>query len=66
MLTDETRTPQDPGMSWSGRTKCPPNDDECILTMVSRILRVFCDSHNTNSTLVLVRGVQWAGPSWVG
>ncbi|XP_057526863.1 ABC transporter A family member 2-like [Amaranthus tricolor] len=33
MLTDATRTPQDPGMSWSGRTKCPPNDDECILTM---------------------------------
>lgn len=34
MLTDATRSHQDPGMSWSGRTKCPPNDDdECILTM---------------------------------
>ncbi|KAL2924639.1 ABC transporter A family member 2 [Bienertia sinuspersici] len=33
MLTDATRAPQDPGMSWSGRTRCPPNDDECILTM---------------------------------
>ncbi|XP_021858731.1 ABC transporter A family member 2-like isoform X1 [Spinacia oleracea] len=33
MLSDATMTPQDPGMSWSGRTKCSPNDDECILTM---------------------------------
>ncbi|XP_021746248.1 ABC transporter A family member 2-like [Chenopodium quinoa] len=33
MLTDATSTPQDPGMSWKGRTKCSPNDDECILTM---------------------------------
>ncbi|XP_074292563.1 ABC transporter A family member 2-like [Silene latifolia] len=33
MLTDATATHQDPGISWSGRTKCSPNDDDCILTM---------------------------------
>ncbi|KMT02071.1 hypothetical protein BVRB_9g208000 [Beta vulgaris subsp. vulgaris] len=33
MLTDATRTSQDPGVSWSGRTRCAPNDDDCILTM---------------------------------
>lgn len=40
MLTDATRTSQDPGISWSGRTRCAPNDDDCILTMVRRILHI--------------------------
>ncbi|KAK9676736.1 hypothetical protein RND81_11G096600 [Saponaria officinalis] len=33
MLTDATATHRDPGISWSGRTKCSPNDDDCIVTM---------------------------------
>ncbi|KAH9617986.1 hypothetical protein KSS87_021559 [Heliosperma pusillum] len=33
MLTDATATHQDPGISWSGKTKCSPNDDDCIVTM---------------------------------
>lgn len=33
MLTDATATHQDPGMRWKGRTRCAPNDDECVLTM---------------------------------
>lgn len=38
LLTDATGTDQDPGLSWSRRTKCSPNDDACILTMVCNIL----------------------------
>ncbi|KAK4437089.1 ABC transporter A family member 2 [Sesamum alatum] len=33
LLSDATATPQDPGVSWSGRTKCAPNDTECIITI---------------------------------
>ncbi|KAL2494247.1 ABC transporter domain-containing protein [Forsythia ovata] len=34
LLSDATATPQDPGVSWNGRTKCSPNDTECIITIV--------------------------------
>ncbi|GER49992.1 ABC transporter A family member 2, partial [Striga asiatica] len=33
LLADATATPQDPGISWDGRTRCAPNDTECVLTM---------------------------------
>ncbi|CAI9753878.1 unnamed protein product [Fraxinus pennsylvanica] len=33
LLSDATATPQDPGVSWIGRTKCSPNDTECIVTI---------------------------------
>ncbi|KAK2995142.1 hypothetical protein RJ640_010569 [Escallonia rubra] len=33
LLSDATSTPQDPGISWSGRTKCAPNDEECVITI---------------------------------
>ncbi|CAA2960801.1 ABC transporter A family member 2 [Olea europaea subsp. europaea] len=33
LLSDATTTPQDPGVSWNGRTKCSPNDTECIVTI---------------------------------
>lgn len=33
-LTKASRIHQDSGMSWSQRTRCAPNDDNCILTMV--------------------------------
>ncbi|KAL2515888.1 ABC transporter A family member 2 [Forsythia ovata] len=33
LLSDATATPQDPGASWNGRTKCSPNDTECIITI---------------------------------
>ncbi|KAI4374544.1 hypothetical protein MLD38_012526 [Melastoma candidum] len=33
LLSDATSTPQDPGISWSGRTKCSPNDIECVTTI---------------------------------
>ncbi|XP_022843392.1 ABC transporter A family member 2-like [Olea europaea var. sylvestris] len=33
LLSDATATPQDPGVSWNGRTKCSPNDTDCIITI---------------------------------
>ncbi|KAL3640608.1 ATP-binding cassette sub- A member 2 [Castilleja foliolosa] len=33
LLSDATATPQDPGISWSGRTRCAPNDTDCVITM---------------------------------
>ncbi|KAL6541368.1 ATP-binding cassette sub- A member 2 [Orobanche hederae] len=33
LLTGATATPQDPGVSWNGRTRCAPNDTECVVTM---------------------------------
>ncbi|KAL3819386.1 hypothetical protein ACJIZ3_005340 [Penstemon smallii] len=33
LLSGATATPQDPGVSWEGRTKCAPNDAECIITI---------------------------------
>lgn len=33
MLSDATSTPEDPGISWSRRAKCAPNDDECVITI---------------------------------
>ncbi|MCD7455438.1 ATP-binding cassette sub- A member 2 [Datura stramonium] len=33
LLADATATPEDPGVSWSGRTKCAFNDTECVLSM---------------------------------
>ncbi|KAI3454641.1 hypothetical protein Pfo_011304 [Paulownia fortunei] len=33
LLSDATATPQDPGVSWNGRTRCAPNDTECVVTI---------------------------------
>ncbi|EOA23155.1 hypothetical protein CARUB_v10016638mg [Capsella rubella] len=34
LLADATSTPQDPGISWSGRAECGPNDDtDCVITI---------------------------------
>lgn len=33
LLSDATSTPGDPGISWSGRTECAPNDTECVITI---------------------------------
>ncbi|KAK6123307.1 hypothetical protein DH2020_042958 [Rehmannia glutinosa] len=33
LLFDATATPQDPGISWNGRMRCPPTDTECVVTM---------------------------------
>ncbi|XP_039005388.1 ABC transporter A family member 2-like isoform X2 [Hibiscus syriacus] len=33
LLSEATNTPQDIGVSWSRRTECAPNDDECIITI---------------------------------
>ncbi|KAM3381069.1 ABC transporter A family member 2 [Capsicum galapagoense] len=33
LLADATATPEDPGVSWSGRTECAFNDTECVVTM---------------------------------
>ncbi|XP_015068163.1 ABC transporter A family member 2 [Solanum pennellii] len=33
LLAGATATPEDPGVSWSGRTKCAFNDTECVITM---------------------------------
>lgn len=34
LLSGATETPQDPGVSWKGRTSCAPNDTDCVTTMV--------------------------------
>lgn len=35
LLADATSTPGDPGVSWSGRTKCVANDDtDCLISIV--------------------------------
>ena len=34
LLSDATATPEDIGVSWSKRTKCAPNDEECVITIV--------------------------------
>ncbi|XVF50157.1 hypothetical protein PTKIN_Ptkin04bG0073300 [Pterospermum kingtungense] len=33
LLSDATSSPEDIGVSWSRRTKCAPNDDECVITI---------------------------------
>uniref|UniRef100_A0A2N9H431 ABC transporter domain-containing protein n=1 Tax=Fagus sylvatica TaxID=28930 RepID=A0A2N9H431_FAGSY len=33
LLSKATSTSQDSGISWSGRTKCAPNDTECVITI---------------------------------
>ncbi|KAL0416463.1 UNVERIFIED_CONTAM: ABC transporter A family member 2 [Sesamum latifolium] len=33
LLSDATATPQDPGISWKGRTRCASNDRECVITI---------------------------------
>ncbi|PKI78010.1 ABC transporter A family member 2-like isoform X2 [Punica granatum] len=33
LLASATSAPGDPGISWKGRTKCSPNDTECVTTM---------------------------------
>ncbi|OMO95372.1 ABC transporter-like protein [Corchorus capsularis] len=33
LLSDATATPEDIGVSWSRRTKCAPNDEECVITI---------------------------------
>lgn len=34
LLADATSTPQDPGISWSKRADCAPNDLDCVITIV--------------------------------
>ncbi|XP_019082065.1 ABC transporter A family member 2 isoform X4 [Vitis vinifera] len=33
LLADATSTPQDPGISWSKRADCAPNDLDCVITI---------------------------------
>ncbi|EOY21765.1 ABC transporter A family member 2 isoform 2, partial [Theobroma cacao] len=33
LLSDATSTPEDIGVSWSRRTKCAPNDEQCVITI---------------------------------
>ncbi|KAH6797364.1 ATP-binding cassette A2 [Perilla frutescens var. hirtella] len=33
LLSQATETPQDPGVSWKGRLRCAPGDEECVLTI---------------------------------
>lgn len=38
LLADATSTPQDPGISWSKRAECGPNDDtDCVITIVRQL-----------------------------
>ncbi|KAJ4824170.1 ATP-binding cassette sub- A member 2 [Turnera subulata] len=33
LLADATSTPEEPGVSWKGRSKCAPDDQECVITL---------------------------------
>ncbi|XP_030521657.1 ABC transporter A family member 2-like isoform X1 [Rhodamnia argentea] len=33
LLSQATSTPEDPGISWSRRAKCAPNDTECVISI---------------------------------
>lgn len=33
LLAGATATPEDPGISWSKRSDCAPNDEECVISM---------------------------------
>ncbi|KAJ6374148.1 hypothetical protein OIU78_029785 [Salix suchowensis] len=33
LLSDATSTPEALGMSWKGRSKCPPDTDDCVMTI---------------------------------
>ncbi|XP_042011440.1 ABC transporter A family member 2-like [Salvia splendens] len=33
LLSQATETPQDPGISWKGRLRCAPGDEECVITI---------------------------------
>ncbi|XP_021286924.1 ABC transporter A family member 2 [Herrania umbratica] len=33
LLSDATSSPEDIGVSWSRRTKCAPNDEQCVITI---------------------------------
>ena len=34
LLSDATSTPEALGISWKGRSKCPPDTDDCVMTIV--------------------------------
>ncbi|KAG6412263.1 hypothetical protein SASPL_124937 [Salvia splendens] len=33
LLSHASETPQDPGVSWKGRLRCTPGDEECVITI---------------------------------
>ncbi|XP_011047161.1 PREDICTED: ABC transporter A family member 2 [Populus euphratica] len=33
VLSDASSTPEALGISWKGRSKCPPDDDDCVMTI---------------------------------
>lgn len=41
LLAQATETPQDPGVSWKGRLRCAPGDEECVITIVCPTFRVY-------------------------
>lgn len=40
LLSGATATPLDPGISWSRRGKCAPNDTECVITIVGSLIQL--------------------------
>lgn len=40
ILADATSTPDDVGISWNRRAECAPDDYECVITIVSKLIEV--------------------------
>lgn len=54
LLSDATSTPQDPGISWSKRAECAPNDDiDCVITIVSQLLQSYYKGISNNCVKLL-------------
>lgn len=62
LLSDATSNPGDPGISWSRRTECAPNDTECVITIVCYQFNANsidyrpCAGHNKTSNLTFFFG----------
>ncbi|THG23011.1 hypothetical protein TEA_000050 [Camellia sinensis var. sinensis] len=79
LLSDATATPQDPGISWSRKGKCAPNDNECVVTiseiyiwLISTfllwfVLAIYFDNINPNSSGVRKSVLYFLNPGyWTG
>ncbi|KAH7859151.1 hypothetical protein Vadar_032243 [Vaccinium darrowii] len=79
LLSGATETPQDPGISWSRRGKCAPNDTECVITindiyiwlistfLVWFVLAIYFDNVIPNSSGVRKSVLYFLNPGyWTG
>ncbi|KAF4375887.1 hypothetical protein F8388_004977 [Cannabis sativa] len=41
LLSDATSSPEDVGISWSGRAMCTPNDEYCVITIIRGLVKTY-------------------------